>query len=186
MNEFKNIAVKTQYLEFRAGNFLHNSLFALLPNVKIKKWQPTAKEYLAVYNRVGEKWGWSGRLVITEYELNQILQHPDFLKFSWTENHEIIGFAELEIKAQKAEIVYFGFIPEKTGSGRGKVFFSFVIHEFAFNQKLDLWLHTCQFDSKQALPFYKKMGFQVISEQTNCEPYPSKFIEQQNLKIHDC
>ena len=39
-----------------------------------------------------------------------------------------------------------------------------------------LWLHTCDFDSPAALPFYKKAGFRVFEETDGPEAYPEEFI----------
>jgi hypothetical protein len=39
-----------------------------------------------------------------------------------------------------------------------------------------LWLHTCDFDSPAALPFYKKAGFRVFEESEGPEAYPEAHI----------
>ena len=72
-----------------------------------------------------------------------------------------MGIVEMDLsKPQETEISFFGLVPEAVGGGIGGWLMGEAIAiAFARPGVGRLWLHTCHFDSPQALPFYMHMGF---------------------------
>jgi len=125
--------------------------------------------YLEVYQKIGELWHWSERLLMTEEKLEELLLAAENLIYFLKYQEEIIGYFELNIKETEAELVYFGLAENHLGRGLGRLMMDkvkAVAHEHKIQR---LWLHTCSFDSPKALAFYKKSGFYLYKETTGWE-----------------
>ena len=66
-----------------------------------------------------------------------------------------------------AEIYKIGLFPDKTGKGRGAFFLGKVLEDLFEHQGYDqIYLNTRDSNKVMSVPFYKRMGFQIIQEET--------------------
>lgn len=126
------------------------------------------KEYLRLYIRVGELWNWYDRRLMPEQDLDRLLSAAErtvgILKNS---SGAEVGFTELcQHSTRDVEIAYFGLFPECTGRGLGRDLLAQVLLSAwnVINGDGRVWLTTCEWDSPSALPFYQRMGFQIVGE----------------------
>jgi len=159
----------THYLEMKAkpgnppGCLPEGFALSILPN-------PDPDKYLEIYRKVGEKWKWYNRLLISREEIIRIIRHPDTRIYILTHDEQIIGFAELDMSVEgSVEIVYFGLSEAYIGRGLGKIFFGLVLQEAWNTHPERVWLHTCELDHPAALQFYLKTGFRE---------YHSEYVNQ--------
>jgi GNAT superfamily N-acetyltransferase len=155
---------------------------------RIERWaQPDRDEYRALFSAVGGDWGWTGRLLPSDAELDEILSDAnlEIYRLVAEPEGEVAGFAELERRTGgDVEIVYFGLTAGFIGRGLGGVLLRWAIHEAwtAGGSRAEparrVWLHTCDFDSETALGFYRHLGFQVYDEKVEMEPYPEDFLSK--------
>ena len=101
------------------------------------------------------------------------MNNTDLQKLLDDENNEIYyafyqgkfcGYFELDCHSPDIELVYFGLKPDFIGKGLGKQLMQAVFRATAAHNYKRLWLHTCEFDSPQALDFYLKSGFHIFDE----------------------
>ncbi len=176
MSEFEKISVKTVYLRQDAP-FIR--LFCRdIPDVQILKQTGISTQfYLYLFARIGGVWGWTGRYLLSNNQLQKKLdENHIFVVFH---KSVPIGFAELEIFGGTiAEIAYFGIESEFSGKGFGKLLMQ-TLFDFCsrYNQKI-IHLHTCEFDHPNALKFYQTCGFEIYKDQIDLEFYPTDFIEK--------
>lgn len=174
--EFTKILVDTFYMEMLEKP---NISINLPKNVYFEQQNEiNVEEYLTVYKNVGEKWGWSGRLILSEEKLAKILNDPDNIVYFMYYENEICGFFELyKHSKDDIELIYMGLTPEFIGKGLGKKLLKYAIKTAWESDIKRLWLHTCEFDHSNALEVYKKSGFSTFKQQTDEEYYPVKFLE---------
>jgi len=175
-NDYVKIAVQTFFLEqkqpFKDLNVQAVSGFRILQMPEFK-----VEFYLYLFNLVGETWGWTGSLLLSETELQAKLERNKvFVAYL---NAAPVGFFELEPKnSDELEILYFGLIPETTGRGLGRILMQSVF-DFAEEQNTStLSLHTCIYDSPSARAFYNKSGFKFVKESLEETFYTEKFLEK--------
>lgn len=153
------IAAVVTYLE------MHEKA-ALRPARQEAGWQlrkvesPDIEWYRSLYRRIGEDWLWFSRLLLSDEELNAILQDPgiDFHAFQVEGRDE--GIIELDFRTKgECELAFFGISPALLGRGAGRWLMNHAL-TLAWSRPLErLWLHTCSFDHPQALDFYRRSGF---------------------------
>ena len=177
MKEYRKIKAKTWYLTYEG----------LIPpkstNIDVFQWKkPSVNDYLSIYKMVGNEWGWSGRLIVPEDELEKLLSSDSTEIYNCYQKGHLIGFFEIDRSEKcQAEIVYLGLLPEFIGKGFGKDFLSCAIYVASNQNKNKVWLHTCEYDHGNALSAYLGAGF-VINKQTFEEEYYSvEFLKKRNL-----
>jgi len=174
LKQYKKIPVRTVYMEM----VLRPEIKVEFPeNVYIRKIENINIDvYKSIYKQVGEKWGWTGRLIISDKELQKKLDDSnDEIYILFFEN-EIAGFFELlRHDAKNVELVYMGLIPNCIGKGLGKILLNYSIQMAWAEQTERFWLHTCEFDHKDAFKIYEKAGFKKVSERIEYEYYPLNF-----------
>ena len=126
-----------------------------------KQEHPSPEKYLEVYKKIGAPWNWSERLLMSYDELKNIITAPQTSVYFLIFENEVCGFFELAFGVNDAELVYFGLHPDFTGKGLGTPLINAVKNKAYEEGARRLWLHTCDFDSPAALPFYLKSGFEV-------------------------
>ena len=109
------IPVKTYYLEISKKTI--KDLKEAPQKSAISPWIPSSKEYLKLYNEVGGKWGWSGRNIMSNTELKNILTSNNTKLYTISFQNEIAGFSELGINNNEVELKYFGLKPKFLGKG---------------------------------------------------------------------
>lgn len=123
----------------------------------------TPELYLHYYKTTGLKLNWLDRLVMPEKELNEKINAPNVHIYIMKAGQEEAGFIELVQEEKYVEIFYFGLFPEQIGKGLGKYFLNWGIHKaWSFNPEW-IQLNTCELDHPNALPVYKKLGFEVYN-----------------------
>ncbi len=166
---YKQILIKTWFLTFE-GN-LPESPFAE-ESISIERWEnPSAVEYLEIYKAVGEKWGWTGRLLKSPEELSEILNAENSEVWLFQVENETAGFFELVRAEAEVEIVYLGLKPEWIGKGLGQKLIQASV-SVAGQNGAKVWLHTCERDHESALMAYQKAGFKIEKELISLEYYP--------------
>jgi len=173
---YERIPVRTTYLEMRANPFAEPT--APPAGCAVERWaEPEAHEYQALFAAVGGAWGWSGRLIMKEDELQTVLRADAIEIHRLSCRGETAGFAELDrSRPGQTEIAYFGLLPGFIGRGLGKFLLSWTVHRAWQGKTQRVWLHTCQYDHPQALAVYLKAGFSVYDQQVEMQPYSEEFI----------
>jgi len=172
-NDFQLMAVKTWHLLFMG------SIPALANEYSVERWNNPEKEaYLSLYQKVGEPWGWTGRLLISPEALQQKLNSLVNEVWLFSLKNELLGFFEIDrLVTGRAEIVYFGLLPEMVGKGHGKPFLDAAIATASGYNCDQVWLHTCEYDHPNALEIYQKAGFVIEKETLEQEYYSIDFIK---------
>jgi len=181
LEKYRKIPVKTIFMEMK----LKPTFELQFPeNVEIKKIANiNIYLYKSIYKQVGEIWGWTGRLIISDEELQIKLNDSKNEIYILFSENKIAGFFEIYRHSPKeVELVYMGLIPDFIGKGLGKLLLNYSIEMAWTNETEKFWLHTCEFDHKDALKVYEKAGFKKISENIENEYYPIDFLE--NYYIH--
>jgi len=173
MESYKKIAVRTWYLQYQ-GN-----VPKVAPGGKCVRWQnPKTSEYLSLYKMIGEPWGWTGRMLLSEEELSQKLISPFIEIYKFYVDDVLRGYFEIDrLMEGKAEIVYLGLLPSEIGKGFGGELLRSAIHLALSESNSEVWLHTCEYDHHNALTFYQNQGFTVVEESIEHEYYPVSFLE---------
>lgn len=125
----------------------------------IENWDTDA--FLDLYREIGWEWLWSSRLLMSREKLEAKLAAPHMRSWCPIHGGRRVGIVEMDIsKPNETEISFFGLVPDAVGGGIGGWLMREAIDiAFARPDVSRLWLHTCHFDSPQALPFYMHMGF---------------------------
>ena len=127
-----------------------------------------AHEYLGLYHEMGSHLEWTGRKLLSENEIDAILESPRVEILLLRVDEEVAGFVEFDLRDSKEEIeiVFFGILPKFYGQKLGVKFLGWCI-EYAWNilKCKKLWLHTCDLDHPKALETYLKSGFRKIKEE---------------------
>ncbi|WP_370675272.1 GNAT family N-acetyltransferase [Pleomorphomonas sp. PLEO] len=125
----------------------------------IDRWDTSA--FLDLYREIGWEWLWSSRLLMSREKLEAKLAAPHMRSWCPVKDGRRMGIVEMDLsEPHETEISFFGLVPDAVGSGLGGWMMDEAI-DLAFGRPgmKRLWLHTCHFDSPQALPFYMHMGF---------------------------
>ena len=152
---------KVWYLEIKNPN----TKLKPSPDFKVEKQFPVdLANYRDVYREVGEPWDWANRLTMDENDLRTHLNDSKNEIYYAYYQDEFCGYFELDCHKQDIELVYFGLSPKFIGKGLGKLLMQAVFQEAASHNCPRIWLHTCEFDSPQALKFYLNSGFRIYDE----------------------
>ncbi len=134
-------------------------------NLMVKKQFPVEmQEYRNRYKEVGEPWDWANRLIMNDQELLAVLDDAKNEIFYCYFEDAFAGYFELDHHHEDVELVYFGLSPKFIGKGLGRQMIQEVFGQAEQYNSPRIWLHTCEFDSPQALDFYLKSGFQIYDE----------------------
>jgi GNAT superfamily N-acetyltransferase len=120
------------------------------------------EEYLKIYYDIGGRdWQWTERIILNSKQLKSKLEESYRHIYYFYIDSNLIGYFELDFSKEEVEIVYFGLLPTAIGKGLGKTMMNHAFNIIYQNNHNKVMLHTCSADSPMALPFYKKMGFEV-------------------------
>lgn len=176
------LTVRTTFLEMRRPDTpAEAALPAVPPDFTITRWQnPPLDEYRTMYHVVGDPWGWTGRLLLSNEELQALLADERIEVWRLRRGAELAGFVELDGRAAgEVEIVYLGLRPEFIGQGLGRFALGWTVRHVWQRPEVErLWLHTCDFDHPKALAVYLKAGFRIYDERVGPEAYPAEFVER--------
>lgn len=133
-----------------------DTAFELLPK------PVSASHYRHYYYGVGAEWSWLDRMVIPDEELEQKINTLNTEIYIFYVDNEPAGFAEFVKENDFTEIQYFGLLPAFVGKGLGNYFLHWVIQQAWAYQPQWIQLNTCALDHPNALPVYKKAGFEIV------------------------
>jgi GNAT superfamily N-acetyltransferase len=103
---------------------------------------------------------WFSRLVMKDEDLAAILSNPAIESYVLMRGNEALGMLELNFADMpNCELAFYGLVPEAIGSGLGRILMDESIRRAWERPISRYWVHTCNFDSPQALPFYMRSGF---------------------------
>jgi GNAT superfamily N-acetyltransferase len=134
--------------------------YALAP---VERWSVEA--FKRLYVEIGWEWLWSSRLLMPEAELLDRLHQPGTQAWTPLLGDRPMGVLEMDFADPvNVEISFFGLVPDAIGGGVGRWLMEQAIRiAFQRPETRRLWLHTCHFDSPQALPFYQRLGFRPFA-----------------------
>lgn len=174
---YRLISVRTTYLEMTEPPGAPP--LPLPSGCEVKRWQrPEPAEYRRLFKAVGGEWGWSGRLLLPEEELKEILAGETSEIHLLYSRCRVAGFSELDRGGGGVEIAYFGLLPAFTGRGLGKFFLDWTVRRAWEGETERVWLHTCEFDHPRALDVYLRVGFKITREKVERQPYSEEFLRR--------
>jgi GNAT superfamily N-acetyltransferase len=97
--------------------------------------------------------------------LRAILSDPNLETYALMARGRRIGLLELDFRRpDECELSFFGVVADAIGKGAGRYLMTQAIMR-AFAQPIArFWVHTCTFDSPQALDFYRRSGFRAYKQ----------------------
>ncbi len=175
--KYKKIPVNTDYLEL---NNISTKSKPQWPNhfSVIKAENFVYADFIELYKSVGSRWGWTAFLLLSENEVLDRLFNANTHIYYIVEKNNTAGFFYLSQTNNQAEILYIGLLPQYIGKGLGKILIQEAIYRASLLNAALLFLHTCEFDHKNALNAYIKSGFKHVKSQTDWEFYPLDYINQ--------
>lgn len=119
--------------------------------------------YLAMYRRLGHRWMWFSRLVMSQDAVASIIGHHDVEAYCLVHDGKDIGLLELDFREENAcELGFFGLVDDVIGQGAGRWLMNRAI-ALAWAKPISrFWVHTCTFDSPGAPDFYQRSGFRIF------------------------
>jgi GNAT superfamily N-acetyltransferase len=152
------IANVVTYLEMTAPAGLPRAVRIDLTVRRLPK--PDLEWYRRLYRRIGERWLWFSRAVMSDTDLSRRLADPATEIHLLEGGGSALGFAELSRHVpDEIEIAMFGVVPEATGTGAARFLMEAVLDGIWTAAVRRVWLHTCTFDHPAALRFYQARGF---------------------------
>lgn len=148
-----------------------------LPASKLRlvRWHtPTVETYRTLFRRVGARWLWFSRLILSDEALLKIIGDAAVEVHAVCDPAGIeVGILELDFrKPPDCEIAFFGLVPELNGSGHGRWLMAETMTR-AWRPGIDrVWAHTCTLDHPSALNFYRKQGFVATAREIESFPDP--------------
>ncbi|MGI9437600.1 MAG: GNAT family N-acetyltransferase [Geminicoccaceae bacterium] len=137
------------------------------PGVEVRRaLRPTGSFFRYLSDTIGAEWTWTARRLMSDAELVDIIRAPMVeLNILWIDGVPA-GLAEIDRRASPdLELSYFGLIPDFVGKGLGGFFLNWAIDHAWTAGPRRLWVHTCDLDHPNALPVYRRAGFQVYDRQ---------------------
>lgn len=142
--------------------------------VTFRQVKPDLTWYRDIFKRVGAiDWLWYGRLTLSDIELTAILNNPKIDHYTLTREGRDEAMLELDFRQDgECELAYFGLTSNLIGSGAGRFLMNKAI-ELAWEKPIKRFhVHTCTFDSHQALSFYIRSGFTPYRRQIEIDDDP--------------
>ncbi len=135
--------------------------------------RPDLDEYRKLFRKIGDKWLWFGRLLMSDEELRSTLYNDKIEIVRIQHGENIVGFVELDFSDPgHCEIVYFGLVPEMNGKGYGRSLMAETLDR-AWKDGIErVWLHTCTNDSQRAPSFYQRAGFTAYKREVDMHDDP--------------
>ena len=116
--------------------------------------------YREAFRDVGQDIMWFSRIIMADEKLRGILSNPKIDSFILKRDDKTLGLLELNFEhGTDCELAFFGLVPKAVGSGLGRALMDEAIRRAWAKPITRFWVHTCTFDSPQALPFYIRSGF---------------------------
>ncbi|ODN70017.1 GNAT family N-acetyltransferase [Methylobrevis pamukkalensis] len=123
--------------------------------------------YRALFLKIGADYLWWSRLADGDDALRGILAEPTRAIFIARREGAAIGLIEFDFRdPADAELAFFGLVPQAIGGGTGRWLMTEGLRRAWARPDLKrLYVHTCHFDSPQAIGFYIRSGFRPYDTQ---------------------
>ena len=124
--------------------------------------RPDPAAYRELFRRVGSRWLWFSRLLMSDEQLTAVIHHPEVEVFAVVDANEAVGMLELDRRvAGECELSFVGLNPESTGQGHGRWLLAEAVERaFGGKARVDrVHVHTCTLDHPAALSAYRRAGF---------------------------
>ncbi len=147
---------------------------ALPEDITFRHLTPDVAQYRDIFTRVGSlEWLWYGRREMADDTLGAILQDPRVAFYTLTREGLDEAMLELDFREDgQCELAYFGLTPALIGTGAGRFLMNEAIRLAWAEPITRLHVHTCTFDSPQALPFYIRSGFVPYRQEVEIDDDP--------------
>jgi GNAT superfamily N-acetyltransferase len=128
--------------------------------------KPPVHFYRYLYDAIGRDYQWVDRKKLNDEQLAALLADAAIELYTLYVEGCPAGMAELDFRdATKANLAYFGLVPEFLGRRLG--FF------FLYHAALNAWarpissllVNTCTLDHPRALPLYQRVGFMPVNRE---------------------
>jgi GNAT superfamily N-acetyltransferase len=135
---------------------------------------PQPDAYREIFRRVGARWLWFSRLIMSDTELSAIIQHPKVEVFSvLDESGQTAGLLELDFREPgECELAFVGLVPELSGRGHGRWVLAEAVSRSWREGISRVHVHTCTLDHPAALSAYRKAGFTAYKRAIERFPDP--------------
>lgn len=136
--------------------------------------EPDVAEYRAMFRRVGARWLWFSRLIMTDDDLRAIIRDPKVELYAVVSDTDgEIGMLELDFRTpHECELAFVGLIPELSGQGNGRWLLAQAV-SLAWREGLErVHVHTCSLDHPAALRAYERAGFRAYKRAIERFPDP--------------
>ena len=142
---------------------------------------PPTSYFLYLYRTVGKKYEWTDWLAAEKSVLEKFLFDEEVILYSLVFNGAPRGFFVLDFREPfVCDLAYFGLFDEMIGKGFGKLMMNRAFKIIVDRGEIrNITVNTNTLDHFNALPFYKKSGFNVLKvEQHSREAWgSSEFFE---------
>ena len=136
----------------------------------------SVEEYRSVYISVGNPYGWFDRVLMEDGELERILDDPGTEVYILKVLGEIAGYCEIDRReGEDVEISFLALRKEFQGKHLGWYLLNRALGEAWKENTVRVWLHTCEWDHKAAIPMYLKAGFRIYSRDYHDQKVPYDF-----------
>lgn len=115
-----------------------------------------------MYRRVGGAWHWRDRLPWTAADWEHEIHRDTIEVWTLNEGDRAIGYFELELMPEVAEVKYFGLTADGMGRGLGGWLLTKAIERSWEAGASRVILNTCTLDGPAALPNYLARGFRLV------------------------
>lgn len=166
------VATVVTHLEMQAAAPLRP--VALPDGLELRQVTPDLDWYRNIFTRVGgQDWLWFGRLAMADEMLQAILDDPKVTFHTLSRGGRDEALLELDFRPEgECELAYFGLTSALIGSGAGRYLMNEAI-SMAWAQPISRFhVHTCTFDSPQAVDFYKRSGFTPYQQEVEIADDP--------------
>jgi len=128
-----------------------------------------------LYTAVGGEWNWTNRLLWSYEQWQECLSRTGYETWVASMSGTPAGYFELETMEEgRAEIAYFGLLPQFIGQGIGGLLLSSAIKRAWEIGGSRVCLNTCTEDHSNALAVYKKHGFKIYDQKTTVVELPDE------------
>ena len=142
---------------------------------------PPTSYFLYLYRTVGKKYEWTDWLAAEKSVLEKFLSNEAVILYSLVFDGAPRGFFVLDFREPfVCDLAYFGLFDEMIGKGFGKLMMNRAFKIIVDRGEIrNITVNTNTLDHSNALPFYKKSGFNVLKvEQHSREAWgSSEFFE---------
>lgn len=165
------VAMVVTHLEMRAQAPLRGA--SLPDGITFRQVEADVTWFRDLFDRVGGPWLWYGRKTLSDDTLAAILSDPKVVHYTLQKDGRDEALLELDFREDGAcELAYFGLTSALIGTGAGGYLMDRAI-ELAWAAPISRFhVHTCTFDSPQALGFYVRSGFTPYKQQVEIDDDP--------------